>query len=470
MARTATGAWAPRAVLALALVLVAAACGRPAGQVEDAAPGGRAAPGAPAVGSAAAPTGDFGDLAAVCGPGDASGATDVGVSDDAIRVGTIADPGFSGAPGTNQELFDTAEAFVGWCNAAGGILGRRLEVDLLDARLVEYRPRVLEACDRDLALVGGGGILDDTGVEARVACGLPDVNALTVSPAAAEADLLVEALPNPSDQWGVGIYRMLQQEHPALPRRFGVLWFNAPQGRSYADRAVAAVEQLGWDVAYAAPYNLAGEANWAPFVQAMRDAGVTMFEFFGEPTMLVALQQAMADQGWFPALTVLDASHYNGRYVELGGRNARDTFVWLHYHPFEEADRHAATRQYLDVLAREAPGAKPSHLGMQAWSAWLLFARSAAACGSELTRECLLDRARAVTGWTGGGLHVPVDPASRQWPDCVMVLQVTPDGYVRRQPPGDGFACDPAYVVSVGDAAWGPGGRPGGAAGAGAGG
>ena len=41
----------------------------------------------------------------------------------------MADPGNTVSPGLDQELFDTADAFVGWCNAAGGIDGRRLQLD-----------------------------------------------------------------------------------------------------------------------------------------------------------------------------------------------------------------------------------------------------------------------------------------------------------------------------------------------------
>jgi ABC-type branched-subunit amino acid transport system substrate-binding protein len=54
-----------------------------------------------------------------------------------IRVGTIADVGFVGRPGLHREFFDVADAFAAWCNAAGGIDGRRLRVDRLDAKVVE---------------------------------------------------------------------------------------------------------------------------------------------------------------------------------------------------------------------------------------------------------------------------------------------------------------------------------------------
>ena len=78
-----------------------AADGAPAADGSTSGNGGTQAPGeqAPAAG-------DFGDLKGVCGPGDASGATAQGVTDDAIQVGTIADPGFIGRPGLNQEIFD----------------------------------------------------------------------------------------------------------------------------------------------------------------------------------------------------------------------------------------------------------------------------------------------------------------------------------------------------------------------------
>lgn len=433
----------------LLVALVLAACGRPPGEVEDGSAAALAAAGetspstpttlfdAAALGGPRA--GDFGDLTEVCGPGNGSGATDVGVTDERIRVGTIADPGAEIAPGVNQELFDAAEAFVAWCNEAGGILGRQLEVDLLDAALVDYLPRVLEACEQDLALVGGGGVFDDTGTAQRVACGLPDFNAITASPLAADADLLVEAIPNPSGSFDPTTYSLVERDLSGPPR-VGVLWFNAPQGQANADKALAAIDQLGWDVVYTSPYNLMGEVSWGPFVQSMRDAGVNLLLFFAEPAGVVALQQAMAEQGWYPEVTFLDPSHYNGRYLATGADNARNTLIWLRVHPFEEADENPATRRYLDVLAEEVPGAEPSFLGVQAFSAWLLFAQSAKACGSELTRECLWDEAQQVREWTGGGLHVPTDPTSKEPSSCAVLLRVTPDGYVRHTP-DEGFAC-----------------------------
>ena len=90
--------------------------------------------------------GDFGDLTGVCGPNEGGGAvTDdpaetQGITADGITVGTVSDPGFEGLPGLNQEIFDAGTAFVEWCNAAGGINGKQLTLNLRDAAVTEYQP------------------------------------------------------------------------------------------------------------------------------------------------------------------------------------------------------------------------------------------------------------------------------------------------------------------------------------------
>ena len=40
------------------------------------------------------------------------------------------------APGLEHEFFDTGDAFVSWCNAAGGINGRQIEFKDYDHKYV----------------------------------------------------------------------------------------------------------------------------------------------------------------------------------------------------------------------------------------------------------------------------------------------------------------------------------------------
>ena len=93
---------------------------------------------------------------------------------------------------------------------------------------------------------------------------------------------------------------------------------------------------------------------------------------------------------------------------------------------------------------------------MTAFSAWLLFAESAKACGSNLTRQCLLDHAQTTKNWTAGGLQAPTDPANgatAHVTPCFVLIKVTPSGFVVdkaiTKPDNGVFNCDPANVTKV---------------------
>src|SRR5207253_241362 len=93
--------------------------------------------------------------------------------------------------------------------------------------------------------------------------------------------------------------------------------------------------------------------------------------------------------------------------------------------------KNPATQQYLDLFAKYKPSGK-SHaaLGPQAFSAWLLFAKAAKACGDDLTRKCVYDKAQTETDWTGGGLHAPENTTTQAAATCGIVLEATPQGFV----------------------------------------
>ena len=47
----------------------------------------------------------------------------------------MADPGAAAAPGLGKEFFQVGDAFMKWCNAAGGINGRKIVLTKYDAKL-----------------------------------------------------------------------------------------------------------------------------------------------------------------------------------------------------------------------------------------------------------------------------------------------------------------------------------------------
>lgn len=397
----------------------------------------------------AAGGGSFGTVADVCGPGDASGATDVGVTDTEIHLATISDPGFPQAPGLNRELFDAADAFAGWCNAAGGILGRTIVVDKLDAKITDYKPQIDIACEGALALVGDGGLGDAAGVTDRVDCGLPSFNAFTASPQAQDAELQWAAQPNQTDQFNPGpAMGLVEQTFPGALDGYGSLV--AGEGlASIQQRNNLGVEALGGTPVYDGIFSSGGESSWAPFVQAIEDAGTSTLFYIGDEYNLTALIQAMRTAEKFPEVLITSPNIYTQTFLEAAGEAAAgDVYIYTLSTPFEEAADSPVMRQYLDIMAEYAPEAPLTSLGITGWSSWLYFAQAAKACGSDLTRECLGTQAQAITSWDAGGIQVETNPGENRISDCAMLLRVTADGY-ERVAPEEGFACDPSWVVAL---------------------
>jgi ABC-type branched-subunit amino acid transport system substrate-binding protein len=381
--------------------------------------------------SAAKPaSGDFGSLKAVCGPGDAKGATAQGVTDREITVGTMADPGSSIQPGLDQELFDTADAFVGWCNAAGGILGRTLVLHKWDAKLTEVAARMIQSCASDFSLVGNGVGLDALGVDQRVKCKLPEISTFDVSHQAGRAPLSIQALPTSDHQPDLGgAYRMIEQADRSVIARYGMLGSQVQSVNDAAERDRAGAKELGFTEVYHDLVPLQVD-TYRPYVESVKNANVQVFSSQG--AIIAPMFKAFHDIGWHPKYIVLSGNEYDVSFLKDAGEAIPpNVYVNSTIVPFEAASTHPATKQYVDLVAKYANGAKPKLLGAQAWSAWLLFARSAKACGSHLTRDCLMDEAGKVTQWTGGGLHGPVKPGNASSPAarCFVLMKMTPQGF-----------------------------------------
>lgn len=375
---------------------------------------------------------DFGTQKNVCQPGDAKGATAQGVTDDSIRVATVSDPGFAGRPGLNQELFDSGEVFVEWCNAAGGINGRKLILDKRDAALTNYQARMVESCREDFVMVGGGAVFDNTGVKDRLECMLPDVAGFVVSPEARGADLLIQPVPNPPGFISIGDYAWLAEKFPDSTDHIGLLTGDIQTTVKVGSDDREALEKKGWRFVYSDVFPAIGVASWSPYVQALKDRGVRGLVWVGEPEGLakleIELQNAGVELDWIRT----PPNHYDPSLIEIAGPALYNTYVWSGFVPFEEADSNQAIQQYLDVFEQFKPGAKTrAGLGVQSWSAWLLFAQLARDCGSELTRRCIWDKAQEVHEWTGGGLHAASDPGKKKGSGCYLVLEATPDGFKR---------------------------------------
>jgi ABC-type branched-subunit amino acid transport system substrate-binding protein len=436
------------------VALVAAGCGRSdEGASSEEEGSGNNTPSTTSVSEA---KGSFGDIEKVCGPaeGDAQlGESDTGVTADSIQVSTVSDPGFSGRPGLNQELFDSADAFTQWCNDQGGINGRKIELKKRDAKLTEFQQRVIEACqENDFMMVGGGAVFDDTGQRERLACGLPVVAGYVVTAQAADADLTYQPVPNPVDKLSIGDYVYLNEKFADSTDKIGVLTGSIATTVAVAERNEEAIEGLGWKIVHRAQYNPQGETTWRPFAEAIKNAGVKGLVWVGEPVNLANLMKALSDIGYELDFVRTDANHYDPLLISEGGPAVEGAYVRSVFFPFlddDEAKDNPATAQYREIMKEQ--GGKIAYLGVQGFSAWVLWAQAATACGAELTRDCVWEKIGQISDWTGGGLHAAQNVADSEPGDCFSLQQVQQGKFeLADVGANEGiYSCNPDNVVTL---------------------
>jgi len=409
-----------------ALTLLAAGCGRGGSSGSSGDQGTASA-------SQAAQTsgGNFGSLKNVCHGGSASGATDQGVTASQIKVGVLSDVGFTKDP----ELVTAANVFTSWCNAAGGINGRKLVPDIRDTQLLQVVQAVSGACGSDFSLVGGSAALDGLATKTRLQCLLPDFDAQTVMPQNQNSGLQVYPITQGHSYGPFGGYYqwLIKQKYPDSADHVGIL-----AGQSVitqVDDAVAAetFKAVGGTVSYNEYFPITGASDWTPYAQSIKTKGVKGLVFYGTTQELAALELTLTNMNYKLDWIDANSNAYGAPFIQAAGKslsfqhNYAD--IWAVY-PLEKAESNPATQQVINLYAKYAAGQSPTLQALQAFSDWLIFATAAETCGSNLTRSCVYNAAVKQTAWTGGGLTAPVNLAQPDSPpNCFNIEQATPNGW-----------------------------------------
>src|SRR4051812_113301 len=298
------------AMASLAVVgVVASGCGRAATDREVGS-GGTNSSSAPATSStSAAATGDFGSVKSVCAPGSASGGSARGLSGNTIRIGVLADPGSTVTPGLGQEFFDVADVFTKWCNAAGGINGRKIVVDKLDAKLFNVGQVMSQGCQKDFMLVGNGNAFDSAGVGIREKCGLGQIPAYVVSPQAVDAKLQVQSTPIPSNEINDGAMRLLAEAFPAT--KTGGVGIAGSTLASLIPTGLKAQEYLqdvGIKVAVLQQQPVQVD-NYRPYIEQLKQKGAAgLYQVTAQDATPIV--QAMKNVGYNPAWALYSTQFY----------------------------------------------------------------------------------------------------------------------------------------------------------------
>lgn len=135
------------------------------------------------------------------------------------------------------------------------------------------------------------------------------------------------------------------------------------------------------------------------------------------------------------------------------------TFAPTQNWPFELASQSPGVEQLIALMHKYAKGDPIDTADEGAIDAWLLFAKAATACGTNLNMTCVLQNAASQKNWTGGGVYVPIAhlAMSNDNPtpsDCYALMKVVGTStYVYdkqlTKPNHQIWHCDPTSVYKV---------------------
>jgi ABC-type branched-subunit amino acid transport system substrate-binding protein len=426
-------------VMGVTFVLVASACSS-----------GRGDSGSNTTTKGTSASASFGTLDSPCGSGDATGTTAQGVTDTAITIGYGDDAGYQPAPGLSHQMSDAMKAMITWCNDQGGINGRKVVGKYYDAKVTEVTNAMTEACGQVFMLVGEGWVFDSGQETTRQGCDLSAIPGFAVSPQFSSGPDMYQPVPNPADYVNAEIAAAFQKMYPQEIKKTAVVFADYAPTRDTKDKALQSFPKFGFQFLDCPQiYGIAGESDWKPFAQSLKNCGAQVVYFVGSPYPNFENFLDAANQIDYHPIYITDANMYDETFAAWNTNGFADkVYSRQSFLPLAEADQAPAIQAYIDAV--KASGGEINQLGEQSTSAFLLWATAAKACGSDLTRACVMDQISKVDAWTAGGLHAAGNPAKNMPTECGLVLKLTGTKWVRAFPDSAGsFDCDPSYVVKL---------------------
>ena len=167
----------------------------------------------------------------------------------------------------------------------------------------------------------------------------------------------------------------------------------------------------------------------------------------------------MQTAGYNPAFVYM----YDNLYVKATAQATASihlppTYLALADWPFELASESPGLTKLEAVMHKYAPGTAINQNDELAASSWVLFAKSATACGAKLTVSCVLSHAAAQKNWSAGDIQAPTAQLamSNQNPtpsDCFTMVQLQGGKFTwdksLTQPNNQIWHCDPKTLFNV---------------------
>ena len=408
--------------------------------------------------SASSSSGVWPGVGKICEPGPGGASSVRGVGDKAIHIAVFNDASNTIEPGLEAEFVQQGTAFADWCNAAGGIDGRKLVIDSRDAALFNAAQQTTAACQSDFMAVGGGFAVDAPSVPIREKCGLGQITGYIVSNLSALATDQVDTNGTNTDSMSAGWFGALTKAYPKAVKVAGMGGADVPSVLQSETRVEFAAEAQGWKVAdFLEPPS--SVENWTPYVEQYQQKGVTAL-WPADAINFTPFAQAMATAGYHPAFVILGTQFANAQTEKavVDNPSLPPVYVETQWWPLSMASQNPSTEELVTILHKYEKGDTIDFDDEEGAEAWLLWAKSASACGASLTVSCVLNHAAATTNWDAGGIQAPVahltlSNENPQPSPCYAMLKIETKGIVYQKaithPTQSIWNCNPKNVIQL---------------------
>ena len=307
--------------------------------------------------SASSSSGVWPGVGKICEPGPGGASTVRGVGYKTINIAVFNDASNTIDPGLEAEFPQQATAFADWCNAAGGINGRKIVIDNRDAALFNAAQQTTAACQSDFMAVGGGMALDQPSVPIREKCGLGQISGYVVSNASELATDQVDPTGTNTDSVTSGWFRALGQglpeggpggRHGRVRHPFGPPTRNEVRvrrrGAGLESRQTSWNPRLRWRTGRPTSSSTSRRGS-----QALWPADNANFTPFA---------QAMTTAGYHPAFVVLGAQFANSQTQQAVAANPSlpPVYVETQWWPLAIASQNPSTEELVTIMHKYAKG------------------------------------------------------------------------------------------------------------------
>lgn len=391
--------------------------------------------------------------------------TEIGVTEDTIKVLVMADVGSPLAPGLFQGSIDGTKAWVDYVNANGGLACRQIELIEHDSQInsTETTNGFLKACEEALALVGSTalfafnvGDLDTCADSEGNEIGIPDIPERVVEAvhACSSNAFAVTNAECPYDGSGPRTYINVLGPHKWLLEQAGgpgslhgvfLIPSDLPSAINASMPGIRAHMEFG--VGNDGEFGVSGgatQAQYGQYLERMREAD-SNYAYTGsnDQSMLKWKREALAQGIDLDSITwICSLACYTKEFIEDEVSNG--TYLWMQFLPFEEADANEELATFMEYIDEETPAAWSAG----AWAAGRLFEQAINNIVERdgingITRQALLDELRATESYNVNGWYSPFNFATKINGPCYVLLQVQDQEFVRVFPEEPGtFNCD----------------------------